>query len=350
MFEIFCEVVNKAELDEILKDVEDEVSEADEEEIYEETIDEVVVARKMTAKEKKARTEYLVKHKEKLASHDTGIKAKKTVKDVKSEPGDYGSEPSKMGLRNAIGAGYYKVDESMEEKKEKKKAKFKAYRDERDESKKKREDMKWQKHRLTKEGIDLSKIKLNKDTGNISSSDPKADLSKVKMDKKTGNISAINEISKKLAARYNNKVSREISKNQNSGGDPDKIRKRKNREAGHKLSWNKYHGHKVKVSATNEDRMDDLADSLKTNRERQNAATDPQERDRLSGQRDRMMSVADRVPSQPAINELTAKLVGKVNKARAVGGKPSKTKAASTTLTRAVTKKWLESDVGKLKQ
>jgi hypothetical protein len=63
-----------------------------------------------------------------------------------------------------------------------------------------------------------------------------------------------------------------------------------------------------------------------------------------------MMSVVDRVPSQPAINELTAKLVGKVNKARAVGGKPSKTKVASMTLTRAVTKKWLESDVGKLKQ
>ena len=137
-------------------------------------------------------------------------------------------------------SGYYKVDESMEEKKEKKKAKFKAYRDERDESKKKREDMKWQKHRLTKEGIDLSKIKLNKDTGNISSSDPKADLSKVRMDKKSGNISAI--------------------------------------------------------------------------------------------------------------NELTAKLVGKVNKARAVGGKPSKTPAADATRTRAVVKKWLDSDVGKLKE
>jgi hypothetical protein len=391
MFEAFCEVVSKAELDEILKDVEDEMNEAESEELEEEAhtaepetgerktpgsnqepfekasapkpikkrtdaemekkkLDEVVTARKMTSKEKKARAEYIVKHKEKLAAFDTGIKAKKTVKDVKSEPGDYGSEPSKMGLRNAIGAGYYKVDESMEEKKEKKKAKFKAYRDERDESKKKREDMKWQKHRLTKEGIDLSKIKLNKDTGNISSSDPKANLSKVKMDKKTGNISAINEISKKLAARYNNKVSREISKNQNSGGDPDKIRKRENREAGNKLSWNKYHGYKVKVSATNEDRMDDLADTLKTNRERQNAATDPQEKERLSGQRDRMMSLADRIPSQPAINELTAKLVGKVNKARAVGGKPSKTKTASATLSRAVAKKWLDSDVGKLKQ
>jgi len=281
MFEAFCEVVSKAELDEILEDVEDEMNEAESEELEEEAhtaepetgerktpgsnqepfekasapkpikkrtdaemekkkLDEVVTARKMTPKEKKARAEYIVKHKEKLAAFDTGIKAKKTVKDVKSEPGDYEKEPSKMGLRTAIGAGYYKVDESMEEKKEKKKAKFKAYRDERDESKKKREDMKWQKHRLTKEGIDLSKIKLNKDTGNISSSDPKADLSKVRMDKKSGNISAI--------------------------------------------------------------------------------------------------------------NELTAKLVGKVNKARAVGGKPSKTPVADATRGRAVVKKWLDSDVGKLKE
>jgi hypothetical protein len=202
MFEIFCEVVSKAELDEILADVEDEMNEAESEELEESNmiepetgehkisgsnqmpfekasapkpfkkrtdaelekkkLDEVVTARKMTPKEKKARAEYLVKHKEKLAANDTGIKAKKTVKDVKSEPGDFGSEPSKMGLRTAIGAGYYKVDESAEEKKEKKKAKFKAYREERDESKKKREDMKWQKHRLTKEELNELSDKLKK--------------------------------------------------------------------------------------------------------------------------------------------------------------------------------------------
>ena len=62
----------------------------------------------------------------------------------------------------------------------------------------------------------------------------------------------IDEISKKLAARYNNKVGPIINKNQNSGGDPAKLLKRKNREAGHKLSWNKYHNYKVKVPATEE--------------------------------------------------------------------------------------------------
>ena len=308
MFEIFCEIVDQSELEEILDDLEDEMSgetenieELDEAtdprdsrpqtyrpndttpysrdrlatrmpsnpkdskpkkagrllglkssikdalgkhgpkgHLPEEAIDEVVTTRKMTSKEKKAHADYVVKHKEKLAANDTGIKAKKTFKDVNIQHGDYEKEPSKMKSMAAPPSGYYKVDESMEEKKEKKKAKFKAYRDERDESKKKREDMKWQKHRLTKEGIDLSKIKLNKDTGNISSSDPKADLSKVRMDKKSGNISAI--------------------------------------------------------------------------------------------------------------NELTAKLVGKVNKARAVGGKPSKTPVADATRGRAVVKKWLDSDVGKLKE
>jgi hypothetical protein len=65
-------------------------------------------------------------------------------------------------------------------------------------------------------------------------------------------IEQVDEISKKLAARYNNKVAREVGKNQNSGGDPAKLLKRKNREAGHKLSWNKYHNYKVKVPATEE--------------------------------------------------------------------------------------------------
>jgi hypothetical protein len=66
-------------------------------------------------------------------------------------------------------------------------------------------------------------------------------------------VEQVDEISKKLAARYNNKVARVVSKNQNSGGDPDKLRTRANREAGHKLSWNKYHNYKVKVPATNEE-------------------------------------------------------------------------------------------------
>ena len=205
MFEIFCEIVDQSELEEILDDLEDEMSGETEniEELDEETIDEVVTTRKMTSKEKKAHADYVVKHKEKLAANDTGIKTKKTFKDVNIQRGDYEKEPSKMKSMAAPPSGYYKVDESMEEKKEKKKAKFKAYRDERDDSKKKREDMKWQKHRLTKEEV---------------------------------------------------------------------------------------------------------------------------------------------------MNEISAKLVGKVNKARAVGGKPSKTPVADATRGRAVVKKWLDSDVGKLKE
>jgi hypothetical protein len=191
MFEIFCEIVDQSELEEILSDLEDEMNGETEniEELDEETIDEVVTSRKMTSKEKKAHADYVVKHKEKLAANDTGIKVKKAFKDVNIELGDYSSEPSKMKLKAAPPSGYYKMDENKdEEKKEKKKAKIKAYRDERDESRKKR------------------------------------------------------------------------------------------------------------------------------------------------------------------LDEISAKLVGKVNKARAVGGKPSKTPVADATRTRAVVKKWLDSDVGKLKQ
>ena len=71
-------------------------------------------------------------------------------------------------------------------------------------------------------------------------------------------IEPIDEISKKLAARYNNKVGREINKNQPN--DPDKLRKRNNREAGSKLSFAKYHGYKVKVPATEEiEQVDELS-------------------------------------------------------------------------------------------
>jgi hypothetical protein len=68
---------------------------------------------------------------------------------------------------------------------------------------------------------------------------------------KNEEVEQVDEISKKLAARYNNKVAREISKNQPAGDDA--MRKRKNREAGSKLSFNKYHNYKVKVPATNEE-------------------------------------------------------------------------------------------------
>jgi hypothetical protein len=64
-------------------------------------LDEVVVARKMTPQEKAARGAYLKKHSEKLAGHNTGVTPKKSFKDINTERGDYGSQPSKMGIRPA---------------------------------------------------------------------------------------------------------------------------------------------------------------------------------------------------------------------------------------------------------
>lgn len=53
-------------------------------------------------------------------------------------------------------------------------------------------------------------------------------------------------------------------------------------------------------------------------------------------------NVADYTISDEKINELSPELIGKVNKARAVGGKPSKTLAASKTLSNAVRKAFLK--------
>jgi len=50
------------------------------------------------------------------------------------------------------------------------------------------------------------------------------------------------------------------------------------------------------------------------------------------------------------IKEISVELVGKVNKARVLGGKPSKTDAAKKTLDKAVKKAWLKSSVGKIKE
>lgn len=61
-------------------------------------------------------------------------------------------------------------------------------------------------------------------------------------------------------------------------------------------------------------------------------------------------SVADYTISDEKINELSPELVGKVNKARAVGGKPSKTVAASMTLSNAVRKAWLKAKAGHMKE
>jgi hypothetical protein len=54
------------------------------------------------------------------------------------------------------------------------------------------------------------------------------------------------------------------------------------------------------------------------------------------------------VVEEEQIDEVSAELVGKVNIAR-MAGKPPKTTAARKTLTKAVKKKWLESNVGEIK-
>lgn len=61
-------------------------------------------------------------------------------------------------------------------------------------------------------------------------------------------------------------------------------------------------------------------------------------------------NVADYTISDEKINELSPELVGKVNKARSVGGKPSKSLAASKALSTAVRKTWLKSKVGTIKE
>jgi hypothetical protein len=53
-------------------------------------------------------------------------------------------------------------------------------------------------------------------------------------------------------------------------------------------------------------------------------------------------NVADYTISDEKINELSPELIGKVNKARVVGGKPSKTTAASKTLSNAVRKVFIK--------
>ena len=57
-------------------------------------------------------------------------------------------------------------------------------------------------------------------------------------------------------------------------------------------------------------------------------------------------NVADYTISDEKINELSPELIGRVNKARAVGGKPSKNPAAAKTLSIAVKKAFLKSKVG----
>lgn len=61
-------------------------------------------------------------------------------------------------------------------------------------------------------------------------------------------------------------------------------------------------------------------------------------------------SVADYTISDEKINELSPELVGKVNKARTIGGKPSKTAVATKTLQKAVNKAWVKTRVGVVKE
>lgn len=61
-------------------------------------------------------------------------------------------------------------------------------------------------------------------------------------------------------------------------------------------------------------------------------------------------NVADYTISDEKINELSPELVGKVNKTRMVGGKPSKTATAQKTLQTAVNKAWVKTKVGMVKE
>jgi hypothetical protein len=88
---------------------------------------------------------------------------------------------------------------------------------------------------------------------NKASRDKKAEKMKAyraERDKNMEEEIQIDEISKGTLASYGYKAGRQMQGNQPS--DPDKFRKRTNREKGSKLAYGKYYGHKVKVPATEE--------------------------------------------------------------------------------------------------
>ena len=75
----------------------------------EETVNEIISNRKMTPAEQKAHAAYLAKHKQKVSSMTTSDdKAKKTFSDYNKEPPV--KEPSELGLKRSIGAGYHKEE------------------------------------------------------------------------------------------------------------------------------------------------------------------------------------------------------------------------------------------------
>jgi len=84
----------------------------------EETVNEIVVHKKLSAADKKKMQSYLAQHKKKLELHDTGIKSpNKSFKALNKQSGDNSNSPSKMGLRHTIGVGYYKNEETVVEAK-----------------------------------------------------------------------------------------------------------------------------------------------------------------------------------------------------------------------------------------
>jgi len=60
-------------------------------------------------------------------------------------------------------------------------------------------------------------------------------------------------------------------------------------------------------------------------------------------------TISDETKPKKTINELSPELVGKVNKARTVDGKPSKSEAGAKTLQTAVKKAWVKTKVGQPK-
>ena len=83
--------------------------------IDQDLVSEVVVNKPMSPKDKKALQSYTAKHRAKLAAHDTGIEPeKKSFSHYNTGQGDFKHEPSKLGLRRALGAGYYKTESVLD--------------------------------------------------------------------------------------------------------------------------------------------------------------------------------------------------------------------------------------------
>ena len=81
----------------------------------EETLDEIVVQKKMSKADKKKMQEYLAKHNKKIAAHDMNIKPPtKSFKALNRQSGDNSTSPSKMGIRHTLGVGYYKNEYNEE--------------------------------------------------------------------------------------------------------------------------------------------------------------------------------------------------------------------------------------------